>query len=170
VVQLSAISSQYHSLAKTLEEERKKQEVPSDLYYMKQTISNACGTVAMIHAVGNNTDKFSLADPSSLKAFLEATKDSSPDVSAKFFGDMTCYLDHLQERAAKLESDDAICGVHDQVAKDGQTRAPNLDDKVEHHFVAFVQKGGKVYELDGRKEGPIAHGDVKDGDFPKVST
>lgn len=27
---------------------------PDDLFYMKQTINNACGTCALIHAVSNN--------------------------------------------------------------------------------------------------------------------
>ena len=26
------------------------------MYFMKQTIGNACGTVAMIHSIANNTD------------------------------------------------------------------------------------------------------------------
>lgn len=30
---------------------------PSGIYFMKQTIGNACGTIALIHAVANNTDK-----------------------------------------------------------------------------------------------------------------
>ena len=33
---------------------------PKDLYYMKQTISNACGTVAMMHAIANNKAKYDL--------------------------------------------------------------------------------------------------------------
>ena len=46
---------QYRSFAAKMEEENKGASAPSDLFYMKQTISNACGTVAMLHAVGNNT-------------------------------------------------------------------------------------------------------------------
>ncbi len=46
-------------------------------------------------------------------------------------------------------------------------QAPSLGDSVEHHFIAFVEKDGKIYELDGRKSGPIAHGSV-DGSFLKV--
>lgn len=30
------------------------QEVSSDVYFMKQTIGNACGTIGLIHAVANN--------------------------------------------------------------------------------------------------------------------
>ncbi len=40
---------------------------------------------------------------------------------------------------------------------------------MEHHFIAFVQKDGCVYELDGRKSGPVSHGTVGDS-FTKVST
>lgn len=43
-----------------------------------------------------------------------------------------------------------------------------MDQEVEHHFVAFVQKGNKVYDLDGRKSGPVVVGEVKES-FLKVS-
>ena len=79
-------------------------QTPNDkVYYMKQTISNACGTVAMIHAVANNLDKITLND-GSLKKFLEETAAATPE-----------------DRATKLEADDGICEVHDSCAKEGQT-------------------------------------------------
>ena len=40
---------------------------------MKQTISNACGTVAMIHSVANSRDVVELEN-GILKDFLENTK------------------------------------------------------------------------------------------------
>lgn len=99
-------SRQYENFAKELEAAQKSSgtAAPADLFYMKQTISNACGTVALIHAVGNNTDKVSLGD-GSLKSFLDSVKDASP-----------------AERAERLEKDDDICGVHDKVAQEGQTK------------------------------------------------
>ena len=48
---------------------------------MHQTIGNACGTVAMIHAVANTQVQL---DDGFLKTFLEATKDLSPAERAKF--------------------------------------------------------------------------------------
>ena len=33
---------------------------PASLYYMKQTISNACGTIGVLHAIGNNSDRANL--------------------------------------------------------------------------------------------------------------
>lgn len=32
----------------------------SQPYYMKQTIGNACGTIAMLHAIGNNTSRLGI--------------------------------------------------------------------------------------------------------------
>jgi len=31
------------------------------VYYMKQTVGNACGTVAVIHALANNTNRITFA-------------------------------------------------------------------------------------------------------------
>lgn len=31
-----------------------RQDVSPDVYFIKQTIGNACGTIGLIHAVGNN--------------------------------------------------------------------------------------------------------------------
>ena len=108
---------------------------------MKQTISNACGTVAMIHAVANNLDRIELKENSFLRKFLEQTADKTPG-----------------ERAEALEGDEGICSTHDQVAQEGQTSAPNLDDKVDYHYVAFVEKEGSLFELDGRKSTAINMG------------
>lgn len=33
------------------------QEVSDKVYFMKQFVGNACGTVALIHAIANNRDK-----------------------------------------------------------------------------------------------------------------
>lgn len=32
------------------------QKVSSNVYFIKQTVSNACGTVAIIHSLANNID------------------------------------------------------------------------------------------------------------------
>jgi ubiquitin carboxyl-terminal hydrolase L3 len=33
--------------------EREGQVVSSNVYYMKQTVGNACGTIGLLHAIGN---------------------------------------------------------------------------------------------------------------------
>ena len=43
-------------------------------------------------------------------------------------------------------------------AQAGDTRPPGLDEVVALHFVAIVQREGRLLELDGRKPFPIDHG------------
>ena len=43
-------------------------------------------------------------------------------------------------------------------AHEGSTAPPRPEDEVNLHFVALVQKHGKLWELDGRKSFPIEHG------------
>ncbi|CAJ0926271.1 unnamed protein product [Ranitomeya imitator] len=43
-------------------------------------------------------------------------------------------------------------------AEGDEYEAPNIDDKVDLHFVAFVHLQGHLYELDGRKPFPVNHG------------
>lgn len=47
---------QYESfrLEEEAEIKAQRQEVSSEVYFMKQTIGNACGTIGLIHAVANN--------------------------------------------------------------------------------------------------------------------
>merc|ERR1719447_738593 len=124
---LFPITDKYEEFAREQEAAMKDKTVSDKLYYMKQTISNACGTVALMHSVINNVngDVIKLND-GPLKKFIEATKEMTPE-----------------ERAVKLEGDDDICNSHDAAAREGQTQAPDRDEK------------GGLYELDGRKSGPI---------------
>ncbi|XP_053886189.1 ubiquitin carboxyl-terminal hydrolase isozyme L3-like [Malaclemys terrapin pileata] len=43
--------------------------------------------------------------------------------------------------------------------------APSIDEKVDLHFIALVNVGGHLYELDGRKPFPINHGQTSDDTF-----
>ncbi|XP_050416730.1 ubiquitin carboxyl-terminal hydrolase [Patella vulgata] len=113
------------------------------IYYMKQSIRNACGTVAMVHAVANNADDIQFDDTKHFVKFLKATKDLSPE-----------------ERAAALESDKQMGSAHHDSAQEGQTQAPSQAEDVNPHFVTFIHKDGGLYELDGRKEGPVRHRDT----------
>lgn len=63
-----------------------------------------------------------------------------------------------EERGTILEADSAFTGVHQELALEGQTEAPNLEDRVNHHFIAFIHKDGELFELNGSKSFPIKHG------------
>ncbi|XP_044526524.1 ubiquitin carboxyl-terminal hydrolase isozyme L3 isoform X2 [Gracilinanus agilis] len=168
------------------EEEKIKsegQDVTESVYFMKQTISNACGTIGLIHAIANNKDKMNFESGSTLKKFLEDSLSMSPE-----------------ERARYLEKYEAIRVTHESSAHEGQTEgaelgpksgsyweanfsslenvlqqlkpseshmdyhveAPSIDEKVDLHFIALVHVDGHLYELDGRKPFPINHGKTSD--------
>ncbi|XP_041128594.1 ubiquitin carboxyl-terminal hydrolase isozyme L3-like [Polyodon spathula] len=150
VLLLFPVTEKYESYR--LEEEAKiksqGQEVSSEVYFMKQTISNACGTVGLIHAVANNQDRLEFGPGSALKKFLSVSSSLSPEEKAKF-----------------LEEDESIRVTHESSAQEGQTEAPSIDEKVDLHFIAFVNVGGQLYELDGRKPFPIVHGTTTEDMF-----
>ncbi|XP_068121343.1 ubiquitin carboxyl-terminal hydrolase isozyme L3 [Hyperolius riggenbachi] len=140
-----------YELFKAEEEEKIKshgQDVDSGVWYMKQTIRNACGTIGLIHAVANNKEKLHFEKDSALEKFIEESLSLSPDERAKF-----------------LERDESIRVTHESSAQEGQSEAPNIDEKVDLHFIAFVPVKGHLYELDGSKSFPINHGPTSDDSF-----
>ena len=54
--------------------EAEGQVVDEDVYYMKQTVGNACGTVGLLHACGNIAAKVPPSEGSYLENFLAITK------------------------------------------------------------------------------------------------
>ena len=146
---LFPVTDKYHEFSRQHEETMAGVTISEKLYYMKQTISNACGTVALMHSVINNVigGKIRLKE-GPLNTFIQETVCLSPE-----------------ERAVKLEGDDAICSSHDSAAREGQTAAPDRDERVDFHFVSFVTVDGNLYELDGRKSGPILKGKTSAENF-----
>uniref|UniRef100_A0A8K9V0L8 Ubiquitin carboxyl-terminal hydrolase n=1 Tax=Oncorhynchus mykiss TaxID=8022 RepID=A0A8K9V0L8_ONCMY len=120
----------------------------TDLYFLKQTVVNSCGTVALLHAVANNPTHIEYDGDSALKKFLDETANMTP-----------------AQRATHLENNQAIREAHDEVAVQGQCRVEA--DNVNFHFITFVNVKGQLYELDGRMEGPVNHGTTKDDSFIK---
>lgn len=136
-----AVSLLYPLSDKTDATEIGKQSSENSLYFVKQTIGNACGTMCLIHAVLNNMDSIELEKSKHLIKFFEATKGMSPT-----------------DRASHLENDSEFEVAHGESALEGQTQAPGKDEDVKCHFVAFVHHSGGLWELDGRKDEPVLHG------------
>eukprot|EP00349_Pseudokeronopsis_sp_Brazil_P007379 CAMPEP_0202964712 /NCGR_PEP_ID=MMETSP1396-20130829/8812_1 /ASSEMBLY_ACC=CAM_ASM_000872 /TAXON_ID= /ORGANISM="Pseudokeronopsis sp., Strain Brazil" /LENGTH=234 /DNA_ID=CAMNT_0049687039 /DNA_START=54 /DNA_END=758 /DNA_ORIENTATION=+ len=116
------------------------QHVSPDVFYMKQTIGNACGTIGLLHAVGNARQHASnlLMPDSHLERLINSTNQLEPE-----------------QIAEHLENDQTLEAVHTDAATQGQTE---VVEDIDNHFVCFVHVGGHIYELDGRKEFPINHG------------
>lgn len=118
------------------------QELPPGVWFTTQTIGNACGTIGLLHAVGNNLDTLGpLPEGSWSHKFFANSLDADADA-----------------RAALLQNDESIGEVHADAAQAGQSVVPDRPEDCMLHFVCFIEKGGFLLELDGRKPFPVNHG------------
>lgn len=108
----------------------------TSIFFAEQTVKNACGTVALLHAVGNTPEGcFGAA-----KAYLDACKPLSP-----------------RERGELLGKSEELAQLHANFAQ----RAVGEDSEdVDLHFVCFVPAKDaegtlRVCQLDGRSEGVV---------------
>ncbi|KAE9400352.1 peptidase C12, ubiquitin carboxyl-terminal hydrolase 1 [Gymnopus androsaceus JB14] len=115
--------------------------------WIKQTISNACGTIGLLHALANTGVKFTPSSP--LAKFVEACKDKIPEERAKF-----------------LETTPLFAEIHEETASAGQSAVPT-DLDTDLHFSCFVEAEIEgvphVVELDGRRVGAMDRGKIEDG-------
>ncbi|PYH47782.1 ubiquitin carboxyl-terminal hydrolase [Aspergillus saccharolyticus JOP 1030-1] len=110
--------------------------------WFKQTIRNACGLIGLLHAVANGEPRRQVLPGSDLDHLLREAETLDPVARA----------DLLYESKA-LES------AHADAARLGDTQAPQAEDNVDLHFVAFVKGAdGRLWELDGRRKGPLDRG------------
>jgi ubiquitin carboxyl-terminal hydrolase L3 len=115
--------------AKAEEEKRlltTDQDASPSVWFTKQTISNACGTIGMLHAFANCPD-IKPTSSSFLERFLHATQKMSPEERARF-------LEYPSEGDPDVEE------AHQQAAQTGQTAPPPEDEQVLH-----PKQGGLVW-------------------------
>merc|ERR1711981_792917 len=60
-----------------------------------------------------------------------------------------------EQRAEFLKTAQSLSSAHESAAREGSTATPDLDAKVNLHFIVFVEKEGNLYQLDGRKSTPV---------------
>ncbi|KAK9075620.1 hypothetical protein SSX86_003946 [Deinandra increscens subsp. villosa] len=123
------------------------------VYFMRQTVGNACGTIGLLHAIGNITSDVKLVMARyiiNILVFVFPVEDSFLD---KFYRS-TASMDPM-ERALYLEKDREMEVAHSVAVAAGETEA---SDNVNDHFICFSCVKGRLYELDGRKTAPVSHG------------
>lgn len=128
----------------------------TEVWFVKQRINNACGTIGLLHALLNVPEGILRVSLDSNSWLGNYYKDCPVQLSPSF-------------KAERLEGDSTIESLHDDATSNpkNQTSRGNLEDKVLTHFVALVHFKGGLYELDGRKEGPVRHCDTNQNDLLK---
>jgi len=129
--------------------------VDPTVFWVKQTIQNACGTIALLHALVNSDVTF--VPHSALSRFVDECRDKTPE-----------------ERAKLLETTPLFANIHAEAASAGQTAAPSIEQDTDLHFTCFVRApnppreegvasdSSRVLELDGRRAGPVDRGECTD--------
>lgn len=120
---------------------------PSEpVMWFKQTIRNACGLIGLLHAVSNGEPRSHILPGSDLDRLLREAEPLEP-----------------VQRADLLYESKTLESAHADAARLGDTQAPQAEDQVDLHFVAFVKgNDGTLWELDGRRKGPLKRGVLKE--------
>ncbi|KAJ7577024.1 hypothetical protein C8J56DRAFT_837044 [Mycena floridula] len=123
------------------------------ILFIKQTIGNACGTMAILHSLFNGRARSHILPESVLDRLLRTLEPLGPS-----------------ERSRILEESSELEQMHSQAAQQGDSEVPS-DPEVEapYHFLSLVpDKDGKIiYEMSGDRKGPVDTGILvgEDGDM-----
>lgn len=113
--------------------------------WMKQTIGHACGLMALLHVVTNlESGKYIMAG-SELERLVKQAVDLAP-----------------KERAQLLYDSKFLEEAHMDAASQGCSIVPLPQEDCGFHFIAFVKKEGRVWELNGGMNGPLLHGELEE--------
>ncbi|KAF5653283.1 ubiquitin carboxyl-terminal family 1 [Fusarium sp. NRRL 25303] len=122
---------------------------PQPVLWFPQTIGNACGMVSLVHALLNGSLRERLVPSSPLAGLLdEALKLPLPT-----------------QHADLLYNSVVIEEAHSKAAARGDTAAPDAQDPIGYHFMAFVEgTDGNLWGLDGSFGGMMCYGPVGEGE------
>jgi ubiquitin carboxyl-terminal hydrolase L3 len=110
--------------------------------WFHQTIGHACGLIGLLHCITNGSAISSITPGSELAKLVQAATPVNPTA-----------------RSAQLYDSDILEVAHKEAAQLGDSRAPDVTEEVPYGFTAFVRgKDGHLWELEGRRKGPVDRG------------
>ncbi|KAM0189983.1 hypothetical protein ACHAPA_008480 [Fusarium lateritium] len=148
VFPVSAVYESHRMAEDSLADEYKGKGDAEPVLWWPQTIRNACGLMGLLHAVTNGNARSFIQEGSTLDNIIKKSMPLDP-----------------HGRAKVLETTPELATAHKEAATQGDTPAPAAEDDVELHYVCF-SKGtdNGLWELDGRRKGPIRRGDLEDNE------
>jgi ubiquitin carboxyl-terminal hydrolase L5 len=158
-------------------------EAPPDLFFARQVTTNACATQAVLSVVMNaaaaapddddHHDHDAAASSATNNDEPSSPSSSSSSLLGKTLSDFKSFTRSFppQLKGVAISSSEEIRRAHnafsrrDSFLSEGRFHVPADEENEAFHFVAYVphRGSGTVYELDGLQLGPIAVGDIRDG-------
>lgn len=142
--------------------------------WFKQTIRNACGMMGLLHAVSNGPVRQSIGMRETVLLLPSYAARDCADYSSLARLEPDSALGKLLKEAIPLdpvartkllETSQSLAQAHHSAASQGDTAAPQATDEVDLHYVCFVKgDDGKLWELDGRRKGPLERGTLEEGE------
>lgn len=126
----------------------------NDVYFAQQLIPNACGTQAVLNILLNKDDQIDIGEE--LKNFKLFTNDFDSSLKGE-----------------SISNSESIRSIHNSfscpslLSDDNNRNKQNENDAKNDglfHFIGYIEKNGRIYELDGLREAPIDHGDAASDD------
>ncbi|ODV71813.1 ubiquitin-specific protease YUH1 [Cyberlindnera jadinii NRRL Y-1542] len=140
IIMLFPVTEAYESVKDS--EESSRSHDANDVIWFKQTVKNACGLYALLNSISNLDDN--------------DFESNSTIAKFKLAHNNTGKVEHLIDELERQYTD---------IANQGETDAPDANDDVSTHFIAFIKKNGHLYELDGRRQSALDLGQqTNDGD------
>lgn len=113
--------------------------------WFHQTIRHACGLIGLLHCISNMRIPHALEPSSTLDTLFKEATPLDP------------------ERRAQLLYDSSVLeAAHQEAAQEGDSIAPLAEEYDDPHaFTAFVKgSDGHLWELEGRRKGPVDRGQL----------
>ncbi|MCJ1252311.1 ubiquitinyl hydrolase 1 [Lignoscripta atroalba] len=119
-----------------------------EVMWFKQTIGNACGLIGLLHGASNGPAKKFIDPDSELSQLLQQATPLKPI-----------------PRADLLYDSKALESAHQSAASKGDSAAPSATANIDLHYVCFVKSPqDNLWELDGRRKGPLNRGKLDPDD------
>ena len=113
--------------------------------WFKQTIGHACGSIGLLHSLINGP----------------AVEFIKPDSDLAVIRSLAIPLD-MTKRAEMLYNSEPFELAHKSVEQVGDSYSNPTIERDGGHFVSFVKSGGKLWELEGSRKGPLERGSLAD--------